>query len=354
LTARVEDAYRLSERLRKHGLQVILGGLHASTMPDEAEQYTDSVVVGQGEDCWNQVLSDYQSGHLQRRYVSGRSPEFEPYAVPRFDLLDPSRYNRITVQTTRGCPLDCSFCGASRLISPYKRKSIERVRTELKTIAKIWPRPFIELADDNTFVHKPWSIKLVKTIGEFGAKWFTETDISIADNDELLREMARSGCAQVLVGLEAIDAESLDEADSKSWKRKRLSKYRESIQKIQDRGISVNGCFAFGFDNQGPEVFESTARFIEDSGLSEVQLTILTPFPGTVLFAKLQREGRLFVNRFWDKCTLFDLVFEPKGMTSAQLRQGFYDLAREVYIRKSTDQRKSRFRTCVREARRIG
>lgn len=351
LAARIYDAYRLATALRRLGKSVVIGGLHASVLPDEAGEFADTVVVGEGEVVWPQVLSDYLAGALKARYTSPRSADFTPWAVPRYDLLDPALYNRITIQTTRGCPLDCSFCAASRLISSYKRKPIAQIEMELDAIEAIWPRPFIELADDNTFVHKRWSRDLVEALGRRNLKWFTETDISLAQDDPLLQGLAASGCAQVLIGLEATDETALDETDTKSWKRKHRSTYIDAIHKIQDRGISVNGCFVFGFDSHGPDVFEQTARFIEDAELAEVQLTILTPFPGTALFRRLHAEDRLLAPTFWDRCTLFDVTFHPKLMSVGVLEQGFRALVEKVYSQPSTDRRKARFRECLRSAK---
>lgn len=351
LTARIYDAYRLADQLRQQGKTVIIGGLHASVLPDEVALHAGVSVVGEGEAVWGEILSDYLASILKPRYTAKRQPAFTPWAVPRYDLLDPDKYNRITIQTTRGCPLDCSFCAASRMISGYKRKSIPQVEQELDAIEAIWPRPFIELADDNTFVNKKWSRQLVEAIGKRKAKWFTESDISLADDEALLKDLAASGCVQVLIGLEATEESALDETDSRHWKRRRRSQYVDAIQKIQDHGVSVNGCFIFGFDTHTPDVFESTARFIEDANLAEVQLTILTPFPGTELHRKLESEGRLLAKTFWDKCTLFDVTYQPKQMSPDQLTTGFRDLVKEVYSPTNTDRRKARFRECVRKAK---
>jgi len=213
------------------------------------------------------------------------------------------------------------------------------------------PRAFVELADDNTFVNKRWSRELVNTIGQRNMKWFTESDISLADDKSLLRDLAKSGCVQVLIGLEAIEELALAETDSRHWKQNRRGQYLRAIQEIQDHGVSVNGCFIFGFDNHTPDVFEATARFIEEANLAEVQLTILTPFPGTELYRRLATEGRLHQEVFWDKCTLFDVTYEPKGMTAKELESGFRSLVAEVYNPLNTSIRKSKFRECIRSAK---
>lgn len=343
LSARIHDAYQLCDGLRSQGVPVVIGGLHASAMPDEAGLHADAVVTGQGEWVWPRVLADAEAGALQARYSGMHDPRpLDDSPMPRWELLDVSLYNRIPIQSTRGCPLDCSFCGASRLISPYKRKSPERIRRELEAVCEVWPKPFVELADDNTFVSKSWSKELARVMTEFPeVRWFTETDISLADDPELLELLAASGCAQVLIGLESPDPESLAETDSKDWKKRQRDHYLEKIAVVQAAGISVNGCFAVGFDADGPGVFDSVKSFVSESCLSEVQATILTPFPGTTLQTRLREEGRLLNEEYWDSCTLFDLVFRPARMGVEELEQGFHDLIRDLYSPEASEKRKA-------------
>ncbi len=343
LTARVNDAYRVSGVFRENGIPTVMGGLHASVMQEEAGQFVDALVLGEGEFVWGQVITDIEEGRLGRVYNAKFSKcGLADTPLPRWDLLDVNRYNRFPLQTTRGCPLDCAFCGASRMISDFKRKPIDRVRQELEAILEIWPGAFIELADDNTFVNKKWGRELAGLFAEYpGVRWFTESDISLGDDAELLEHLGASGCAQVLIGLESVSKDALAETDSKGWKARRMTGYGSQVGAIQEAGISVNGCFAFGFDGDDFGVFDRTADWIEDSGLSEVQVTILTPFPGTALFERLRRERRLVAEEFWDKCTLFDVVFEPIGMTQDELRVGFRRLVERIYSEKASANRKA-------------
>lgn len=344
LTARAKEAYALADRCRLAGIDVVLGGLHTSACPDEAQAHASSIVVGQGEWVWPQVLADWEKGALQPRYGELHTTEpLESTPLPRFDLLDLDRYNRIPIQTTRGCPLDCSFCAASRLISPYKRKSAARVREEVRAVTQRWPEPFIELADDNTFVNKAWGRELASVLGEFpGVHWFTETDVSLGNDPELVQHLASAGCAQVLVGLESISAESLAAGtDSGLWKKRQRDEYLRQIRTIQDHGISVNGCFVFGFDHDTPDTFAAIQDFIEESGLSEVQLTLLTPFPGTKLHRDMAAQGRLIDPLAYEKCTLFDINFQPKHFSPTDLRDHFAQMIASVYSEKATEHRRA-------------
>ena len=356
LSARILEAYALADRLRAAGTKVVLGGLHVSALPREAMAHADAVVQGEGEAVWPTLLRDLEEGSLRPLYSSfdpsNRAFRIEDAPIPRYDLLDPSRYNRLPLQTTRGCPLDCSFCAASRLISPYRRKPIERIRREMEAILAIWPRPFIELADDNTFVDKRWGKELSRLLAAYPVRWFTETDLSVAADEELLDLLADSGCAQLLIGLESARRESLRGVDGRDWKHSRWEEYAEKIGRIQSRGISVNGCFVLGFDGDDAGVFERTREFVREIGLAEVQVTILTPFPGTALYDQMEREGRLLSPVYWDRCTLFDLTFRPSGMGVDELERGFRNLMVELYGAEEVARRKRLFRGCVRAARR--
>lgn len=352
LTARIEEAYRLSQQLRDLGLKVIIGGLHVSALPEEAALYADVVIQGEGERVWPQVLEDLDQGHSKPFYSSfGAIGKEAAHKIPRYDLLDLDRYNRLTLQTVRGCPLHCSFCAASRTISPYRKKSLADIERELETILRLWPKPFLELADDNTFVDKVWGKQLASLLGHYPLRWFTETDISLADDTELLKLLARSGCAQVLIGLESASEQAMRGLDTANWKYRKHQSYRERIQKIQEYGISVNGCFILGFDQDDATTFPRTLDFIDSLGMAEVQITLLTPFPGTDFRKNLLADKRLTAATEWSKYTLFDTTFTPARMTEDALRKQFHWLMEHVYTDDRIAQRKSIMKTCIQAAR---
>ena len=345
-TAQIDEAYALADRYRAAGVPVVLGGLHVSLMPDEAAQHADSIVLYGAEGIWPQVVTDAEAGRLRPRYEGLRARVFDDayYAQPRFDLLAGRPYNRVTVQTSRGCPLNCEFCAASvRITSSYQQKPIERVVREIQIARETTRQPFFELADDNTFVNKKWGKALVRAIAPLDIRWFTETDISIADDAELLELVAESGCRQVLIGLESPDVGALDGMDPRNWKKARAPRYLEAINRIQSRGVSVNGCFILGLDSHTPDVFETVRDFVRESGLLEVQITVQTPFPGTPLYRRLQREGRLLQDRFWDRCTLFDVTYQPKHMSVADLEAGMRWLFSEIYNEQEFLRRKRQY-----------
>jgi radical SAM superfamily enzyme YgiQ (UPF0313 family) len=343
-TAMMPDAYRLADWLRTQGVTVILGGLHVTLCPDEAQAHADAIVVGEGEPVWPTVVRDLERGELKPRYHCAEPYNLAEAPMPRFDLLDVARYNRITIQTSRGCPWNCEFCAASVRLNPlYRVKPVAKVIAELHRVKELWSAPFIEFADDNTFANRRHGHALMEALQPEGIRWFTETDISVADDSALLRKMADAGCAQILIGLEDPGSGTDGIELRRNWKASRASRYLESIRRIQDHGITVNGCFVLGLDSQTPESFERIWEFIQVSELFEIQLTVLTPFPGTPLYERLAREHRLIEPTAWEKRTLFDIVFQPAHMSVETLRGGLVALAEKVYAKEFTDHRRRTF-----------
>jgi len=352
-TAQVNDAYAVAEQYREAGVATVMGGLHASALPDEALQHCDAVVVGEGELSWPALLTDFENGCLQRIYrPHGRVFDLGEAPLPRFDLLDPEKYNRLTVQTQRGCPWQCDFCASSVTLTPrYQVKPVAKVVEEIRAIKRLWDRPFIEFADDNSFVDKKHSKELMRAIAGDGVRWFSETDISIATDAELLTLMRDAGCIQVLVGLESPTARGVEGIElHRNWKRKQVDTYQESVERIQSHGIAVIGCFVLGLDGDTPAVFDEIWRFVEASGLFQVQITVLTAFPGTPLYARLAKEGRLIRPTAWELCTLFDVNFQPKRMSVSQLERGLIDLGTRLYSDEATRRRAGAFRRQARGA----
>lgn len=353
-TAQINAAYALADKYREAGVKVIMGGLHVTALAQEAALHADSILVGEAELAWPQLLDDLLNDNLQAVYdVSDKSFNLSQSPMPRFDLLEVDKYNRLTVQTQRGCPLKCEFCASSIRLSPrFKTKPIDKVIAEIRAIKAIWPRPFIELADDNTFANKKHAKHLVRALAQENIKWFTETDISVAEDDELLALLSQSGCRQLLIGFESPNAKALSSIELKTdWKRKQLDRYKGAIEKIQRYGISVNGCFILGMDGTNTNSFDEIFDFVVETGLSEVQITIQTPFPGTELYDRLHAEDRLLKQTFWDECTLFDVTYTPDLMSVEELESGFRQLMKKLYNDDLVKQRKAHFAKLARTAK---
>jgi radical SAM superfamily enzyme YgiQ (UPF0313 family) len=347
-SAQIKEAYELADRYRALGTKVILGGLHVSAVPGEALSHADSIVIGEGESAWPDVMADLASSSRSLRQVYDARPHSFDLArspMPRFDLLDIERYNRLTVQTQRGCPFRCEFCAASIRISPtYKLKPVERVIDEVRAIKSLWKRPFIEFADDNTFVNKSHSKQLMRALASEHIRWFTETDLSVADDIELLELMKEAGCAEVLIGFESTTFSSLDGVELKAnWKAKRVGGYHRAIRTIQDHGIRVNACFVLGLDGTGPESFDSVWEFVRQSMPYDVQITVQTAFPGTPLYDRLKGEKRILRDEAWELCTLFDVNFRPAQLRPSDLEAGLRTLGAKIYSEEFTQSRRDHF-----------
>ena len=357
-TAQLKEAYRVADYFRAHGVLVVMGGITVSSLPEEAREHCTTVVIGEGEPLWPEVLRDFENGRLKPFYAQSPSGQYDlcEAPMPRFDLLDPEKYNRITVQTSRGCPHRCEFCASSILLTPrYKLKPVEKVIAEIREIKKIWTRPFIEFADDNSFVHREHYKQLLRALARENVRWFTEADVRVAEDDELLGLMRDSGCQQVLIGLESPARTSLDGIELKNnWKARQQEFYKSAIEKIQSYGVTVNGCFILGLDTHAPDIFDDVFHFVRESGLYEVQVTFLTPFPGTPLYNRLRQEGRILRDKAWELCTLFDINFQPKNMSVAELQNGFLGLVKRLYSAEETTERRSKFKRMLRTSPHFG
>jgi radical SAM superfamily enzyme YgiQ (UPF0313 family) len=333
-SAQILEAYELADRYRAQGTAVVIGGPHATVLPGEAALHCHSVVQGEGEPCWSRLLSDFEAGEPERVY-DGRPHDYDlgSAPVPSYELLDIPSYNRLTVQASRGCPHRCEFCASSVILTErYKQKPVKSVVAEIDRILEIWNEPFIEFADDNAFVNHNYWKQLLSELGDRRFRWFAETDLSVARDPELLGMMRESGCAQVLVGFESPVPDGLAGLEQHNdWKLRHYDEYRSAIDTIQSHGVTVNGCFVIGLDGHSTSIFDQVYDFVRDSGLYEVQVTVLTPFPGTPLYDRLEREGRLLEPGAWDRCTLFDVNFRPSHMSPSELAGGFRDLVQRLY-----------------------
>jgi radical SAM superfamily enzyme YgiQ (UPF0313 family) len=355
LTASVEEAYGFSALLRRRGTRVVLGGLHATSCSEEARQHCDAVVIGEGEPIWSELLADAEAGELRSTYRASAPFDLARAPVPRYDLLGHGPRPRLTVQTQRGCPLACEFCGASRLLGPHRFKPVANLKRELAVITARVPRPVLELADDNTFAGRSDARELLETLAAAGARYFTEVDWRVGENPGLLAVLAASGCVQVLVGIESL----MFRHPGMGPKQAELPRIMDAIDAIQADGVAVLGCFIVGCDGETRGSLDRLAEFIQASALADVQLTLQTPFPGTALRRRLEREGRLLSNRGWSHCTLFDLTYRPDIMSVAELESAFRGLVRRVFapsesarrqaIRKRVWQQNPRFRPCTYE-----
>ncbi|MFO0841705.1 MAG: radical SAM protein [Gemmataceae bacterium] len=334
LTASAEEAYRLGARLRQRGLRCVLGGLHATACPEEAAAHFDAVVAGEGEPVWRQVLEDALEGRLHGIYRPDQPFDLSSAPTPRYDLLG-GRRPRFTVQTQRGCPLACEFCGASRLLGAFREKPVERLREELAALAALGPRPVVELADDNTFAGARDPGPLLEVLGRSGARYFTEADWRVGERPDVLRGLSSSGCVQVLVGLESL----VFRHPGMGAKQAELSRMIDACLAIQEAGVAVLACFIVGADGETRASLERLTAFLLECPLADVQVTLQTPFPGTGLYRRLAKAGRLLPGRGWSHYTLFDVTYRPDAMTVPELERGFREVLAAVFAKGPSERR---------------
>jgi radical SAM superfamily enzyme YgiQ (UPF0313 family) len=343
-SAQVFEAYAIADRLRQGGVKVAMGGLHVTVRPEEAAAHADYVVVGEGENVWPELVRAAVRNEPPRLFIAA---DFAPVdvdrlPVPRYDLLRDRPYNRFTVQTSRGCPWRCDFCASNVMLGPrYRKRPVADVVRDIRAIQSVRAQPFIEFADDNTFVDKAWGKDLCRQLVPLGLPWFTETDISVAEDEELLDLMREAGCRQVLIGLESPAPGPLQGIEMRAnFKARTVARYSTALRRIQAHGITVNGCFILGLDGHTPAIFEDILKFAREVPLYDVQITVLTGFPGTPLHDRLERENRILEPQRWDLCTLFDVNYQPTGMSPQELRDGMYWLTGRLYDDECTKYRR--------------
>ena len=320
-------AYQLSEEFRRRGIRTVLGGIHVSMVPDEAEKYADAVVVGEAESVWGKVISDFESGNLQKKYVAERLP-LNNLPIPRRDLFS-LKYEMDVIQTTRGCPFSCEFCSVTAFNgAEYRRRPTEEVLNELETIKK----KVVYFVDDNILgfdkASEEMAIRLFKGIikRKLNKIWVTQSSVNIADRPEVLKYAYKSGCRFVFIGIESIIPDTLKEMKKAVNIKTGIENLGKAIKCIQKSGIGVIGAFIVGNDHDDTAVFKKTLDFINETGLDVFQLSYMTPFPGTRLSERLNRDNRIIYNNFpkdWERCDMDQVMIKPKNMTIDELVRGY-------------------------------
>lgn len=346
LTPAIDRAIAISQRLRQRNVRTLVGGLHATAAPRTCEDRFDAVAVGDGEALLPRMLRDWSTGVLGGLYRVEQPIAMSASPLPNWDLWGGAAPPRYTVQTMRGCPWACSFCAASRMLGPARVKPDPRIEQEIAAIAARQPRPWIELADDNTFASDRDPAPMLEALRRAGARWFTESDWRIGLRPDLLRQIAGSGCRQILIGFES----AVFRYPGMGAKTADFDRMVDAALAIQQAGIVVNACFIVGADGETRESMDRLGEFLETAPFGEIQLTIQTPFPGTSLHESLRRAGRLLPGDF-SRYTLFDVVHQPDRISVSELRAGFHDLIARVY-RPELQARRGQIIKAIRSANR--
>ncbi len=357
MTCYAPRAYEIAAEFRRRGKTVVLGGVHPTYCPDEALRYCDAIVCGEAEDLWPQLVADFEAGCMKRVYRMEHFPRLDNYISPRVDLLSPDAYmTRQCTFTTRGCHFECEFCS----VSPFngkttRRRPVQEVIKELAEVKKwisaelvqrirrgslreafmiglkirlgIEDGSIVAFVDDLHNSHRPYCRELWEALKSLDIKWGCQSTLFLGDDREMVKLAADSGCVSVFVGMESVSEESLKETN-KGFNRVQL--FEDEIKMFHDHGIMVNPGMVFGFDNDDESVFERSLEFLVRTKVELAYFNVLTPLPGTPLYERYNRDGRIF-DRDWSKYDGKHVVYRPSRMTPEQLQEGFFWINHQFY-----------------------
>ena len=318
-------AYEIAAQFRRRGIPVVMGGPHASSLPLEAKEHVDSVVIGEAEHVWAGLLDDFREGSLKPFYKAETYSPMERMPFPRLELLQKNAYMTVNcVQTTRGCPHRCDFCHVTQFFGKtYRCRPVDEVIEEVKQLNG----DFIVFIDDNIAGNRQYAKELFTRLKPLKKKWASQASITLSSDPELLKLAAESGCVSLFVGIESLSSENLKEVN-KSFNR--VYQFEDAIKAIHDFDIMILAGLIFGLDHDDEGVFERTLRFCERNRIELPSFFLLTPLPGTPLFQRMEAEGRL-LHKDWGKYNGATVVFKPKLMTEETLQRGFNWVCKEAY-----------------------
>jgi len=318
-------AYEIASQFRQRGIPVVMGGPHASSLPLEAKEHVDAVVIGEAENVWTGLIDDFKRGSLKPFYKADTHCSMEGMPHPRIELLRKDAYMTVScVQTTRGCPHQCDFCHVTHFFGKtYRCRPVDEVIDEVKRLEG----NFIVFIDDNIAGNRKYAKELFTRLKPLKKKWASQASITLSGDPELLRLAAESGCVSLFVGIESLSPENL-KAVNKSFNR--VHQFDDAIKAIHDYDIMILAGLIFGLDYDDEGVFERTLRFCERNRIELPSFFLLTPLPGTPLFQRMESEGRL-LHKDWGKYNGATVVFKPKLMTEETLQRGFNWACKEAY-----------------------
>ncbi|MGB8814397.1 MAG: radical SAM protein [Paracoccaceae bacterium] len=339
ITGTAPRAYMLAAGFRARGIKVVLGGPHVTLMPDEAQANADAICVGYAEQTWPQLLRDHAAGALKPRYTQSSDFNLDTLVIPDRHLLNKRHYiTQAVFEATRSCAHPCEFCVAPAAWGRKQyQKPVEHVVADLRSFGAK-RNIFIDL---NLISDRAYAKALFTALIPLNIRWFGLVTSLIGTDPDLMALMAASGCSGVLIGFESVSGSALGTL-RKGFNRP--DDYARLIENLHQLKISIFGCFVFGLDDDAPDVFERTAKFVIDNGIDLPRFAISTPFPGTPLYHRLNAAGRI-LTRDWELYDGQHVVFQPKGMSPAELLQGHEWAWKQVYSRTAIVKRLWKSRT---------
>ena len=337
-TSNATRAYEIALVYREKDIPIVMGGIHASMMPDEALKYVNSVVIGEAESVWTELLSDFKEGELKKKYF-GKLLPLENSPAARHDLFHPY-YVFDSVQTTRGCPMSCNFCTVTAFNGrAYRSRPVNDVLDEIEQIKS----KSIIFVDDNIVGYNKRAREHAKAIfrGMIERKiekdWLCQASINFGDDEELLELAAKSGCRMVLIGVESEKTDALQKMNKRSNLRAGVDNYSEIFSKIQSFGISVLGTFIFGLETDTLEDLRARVQYIKNSNVDASQVSILTPFPGTDVYDDFKESNRITKTNYPADWELYDggeVVIKPAKIKDTDLKEFKWELASDLFFYK--------------------
>lgn len=325
LTTFAPVAFEVARKLKEKSITVIVGGVHAVVMPDECQQHFDAVVIGEAELLMDEILNDFRSGNLKKRYETSEQMDLSKSRIPRYDLLQLHKYSFNALMASKGCAFDCDFC-SSRLITGagFRHKTVDQVINEIRFMQKLHEKdPMVPdtffFADSNLYTDRSFLKELLNALIPLDIHhWGIFASVNIAYDEEVLDLLEKANCEMIQIGFESVNPASLKSVNKK---QNNPVKYKEIVEKLAKRGIYAQGSFIFGFDDDDSSVFKETIAAIEEANFIMTGFFSLTPFPGTKVFKRLSEEGRI-LHQDWSKYDMEEVVYSPKRMTAEEMKDG--------------------------------
>ena len=322
MTVQADRAYEIAAEFRKRGAKIIMGGIHATVLPDEALQHVDAICLGEGESIWPAMLEDFTAGRLKSRYDAKEYPPVEKLISPKVDIIKHDSYSMFPIMASRGCPYQCDFCSIKFTSgNKIRMKPVEQVMAEIREFEKYNKGPFkkgYQFVDDNLYINVKYTKELLTALKDQNIFWQGQGTLNAIQDDEMLKLMSECGCRSYAMGFESISEATLKEANKTTNK---IHEYEIAAKRLIEHGITPAGFFIFGFDSDDVTVFRKTVEYIKSKHILNPFFSILTPYPGTKVYDRVK--DRIFDHK-WSHYGAIYSVYKSEKMSPEDVTAGTY------------------------------